>query len=167
MSMGVFDFLRTKASEASRLLVLNPGQPRWTPRDYAKLAREGYQYNVVVYQAVNRVADAIATIEWEIWDDADKVIEGDHPLKALWNRPNPQQGGGEYIRAVVGYLMLAGNAYPEAVTGMEGRPVELHIPRSDRMRVVPNAEGLVQAYVYKHNSQTARTVGRGPTYRPR
>lgn len=164
--MGMFDFLRTKASQASRLLVTNPGQARWTPRDYAHLAKEGYQLNVVAYQAVNRVADAIATIEWQVWDSADKEVEGNHPLKDLWRRPNPQTSGGEYLRAVVGYLLLAGNSYPEMVTGLHGRPVELHIPRADRMRVVPDAEGLVAAYEYRHNGKRVRwpvdpVTGRG------
>lgn len=154
--MGVFDFLRTKASEAQRLLVMNPGQPRWTPRDYAKLAREGYQYNVIGYQAINRISDAVATIDWEVRTHDDKVIEGVHPLKDLWNRPNPQMSGGDYLRNVIGFLMLSGNAYPEAVTGMGGHPVELHCPRSDRMKVVPGPDGLVSAYVYKHAGRTAR-----------
>jgi len=154
--MGIFDFLRTKASETSRLLVTNPGQPKWTPRNYTKLAREGYQMNVVAYQAVNRVADAVATIEWQVWDQADKVIEGPHPLKELWAKPNPQTSGGEYIRAVIGYLLLSGNAYPEAVTGMGNVPVELHIPRSDRMKVIPDKEGLVSAYLYSANGKKVR-----------
>lgn len=153
--MALFDFLRRKASLASSTLVMNPGQPRWTPRDYAKLAREGYQYNVVAYQAVNRVADAIATIEWEFWQ-GDRIIEGAHPLKELWAKPNPQQAGGEFLRSVVSFLMLAGNSYVEQVTGTGGRPIELHTPRADRMRIVPGPEGLVTAYVYKHNSRQVR-----------
>lgn len=166
--MGLFDRLSRKASEASRLLVMNPGQPRWTPRNYAHFAKEGYQYNVVAYQAINRVADAVATIEWEVWQ-GDKAIEGEHPLKALWSRPNTQQTGGEYLRSVIGYLLISGNSYIETVGGLRQPIVELHNPRSDRMKVVPNGEGLVGAYVYKYQSREVRwqvdpITGRGPMH---
>lgn len=164
--MALFGFLRSKASEASRLLVTNPGQPRWTPRDYAKLAREGYQMNVVAYQAVNRVADAVASIEWEVWR-GDKPVDDKHPLKALWTKPNPKQAGGEFLRSAIGFLMLSGNGYIEAAENTRGAPQELYALRSDRMQVVPNSEGLVDRYVYKHNSRTVRwdvdpLTGQGP-----
>jgi HK97 family phage portal protein len=164
--MGMFDFLRRKSSETSRLLVTNPGQPRWTPRDYAKLAKEGYTYNVVAYQAVNRVADAVASIEWEIWR-GDAPVEGAHPLKDLWSKPNPQQATGEFLRSLIGFLLLSGNGYVEAAEGSRGRPQELYALRSDRMRVVPNSEGLVDRYEYRHNSQRVRwdvdpVTGKGP-----
>lgn len=164
--MGMFDFLRRKSSETSRLLVTNPGQPRWTPRDYAKLAKEGYTYNVVAYQAVNRVADAVASIEWEIWR-GDAPIEGAHPLKDLWSKPNPQQANGEFLRSLIGFLLLSGNGYIEAAEGTRGRPQELYALRSDRMRVIPNAEGLVEQFEYRHNSQRVRwpvdpVTGKGP-----
>ena len=152
--MGMFDFLR-KASETSRLLVMNPGQPKWTPRNYTSFAKEAYSYNVVAYQSINRIGDAIATMDFDVWKD-DKPIEGPHPLKELWSKPNAQQAGGEYVRAVIGYLLIAGNSYAERVTGEGGRPIELHVPRADRMKVVPDAEGLVASYVYKHNGKQVR-----------
>lgn len=163
----MFDFLSRKASVASRLLVMNPGQPRWTPRDYAKLAREGYQMNVVAYQSVNRVADAIAAVEWEFWKGDGLIEEPNHPLKALWNRPNPQQGTGEFLRALIGYLLLSGNGYIEGAEGARRQPRELYALRSDRMKVIPTSEGLVGGYEYKVNSQRVRwevdpVTGRGP-----
>jgi HK97 family phage portal protein len=164
--MAFWDFLSRKSSETSRLLVTNPGQPKWTPRDYGKLAREGYTYNVVAYQAVNRVADAVASIEWEVWN-GDKVVEGAHPLKDLWAKPNPQQSGGEFLRSAIGFLMLSGNAYIEAAEGVRQRPQELYALRSDRMRIIPNGEGLVARYEYKVNSRRVLwdvdpLTGKGP-----
>jgi len=165
--MAFWDFLRRKSSETSRLLVTNPGQPKWTPRDYAKLAREGYVYNVVAYQAVNRVADAVSSIEWEFWQGDSPIEDPNHPLKVLWNKPNPQQSGGEFIRSLIGYLLLSGNGYVEAAEGTRARPQELYALRSDRMRVIPNAEGLVDRFEYKHNSQRVvwevdPITGKGP-----
>ena len=48
------------------------------------------------------------------------------------------------------YLLLAGNAYVEAVT-LDGRAAqvrELYVLRPDRMRVVPGADGWAEAYEY-------------------
>lgn len=163
--MGFLDFLSRKTSAAARLLVMNPGRPRWTPRNYESFAKEGYSQNVVAYQAINRVADAVATIEWEV-RVGDKPVKDDHPLKQLWEQPNPQQSGGEYLRAVISYLMISGNSYIENVTGNRGVPVELWAPRADRMRVVPNSAGEIEAYVYRHNNREIRwdvdpVTGRG------
>ena len=42
-----------KASRTAQLIALeSPGRARWTPRDYAALAREGYIGNAIVYRAV-------------------------------------------------------------------------------------------------------------------
>lgn len=38
------------------------GEPRWTRRDYAALAREGYMRNPVVHRAVRMVAEAAACV---------------------------------------------------------------------------------------------------------
>ena len=47
-----------KASRTARLIALeSPGRARWTPRDYAALAREGYIANAVVHRAVKLVAE--------------------------------------------------------------------------------------------------------------
>jgi hypothetical protein len=42
-----------KSSLVARLIALeHGGRPRWTPRGYAPLAREGYTRNAIVYRAV-------------------------------------------------------------------------------------------------------------------
>ena len=51
-----------------------------------------------------------------------------------------------YKRQVYGHLLLSGNAYVEAVTGLAKLPGELHVLRSDRMAVVPGADGWPIAY---------------------
>jgi phage portal protein BeeE len=49
-----------KASRTAQLIALQSGgQARWTPRDYAALAREGYVKNAIVYRAVKSVAENV------------------------------------------------------------------------------------------------------------
>jgi len=55
-----FLFTESKSSRAARLVALESGGwARWTPRDYAALAREGYARNAIVYRAVRLIAESI------------------------------------------------------------------------------------------------------------
>ncbi len=59
--MTFFDFLRPrtpvsieKKKSATRSLMAyhSPGAAVWTPRDYASLARNGYERNVIAYRCI-------------------------------------------------------------------------------------------------------------------
>ena len=113
--MGLLDVFRRKPeikeSQASKLLVVNPGQPVWSPRNYESFAREAYNKNVVAYQSINRIADAIASVKLGIYRGEQELT--DHPLISLLRRPNPMQSYSDYVRAKVSFIMLAGNGYEE------------------------------------------------------
>mgnify|MGYP000234546484 CR=1 FL=1 len=58
--------LEAKQSRAAPLIAFyDHGKPRWTPRDYAGLAREGYQKNAIVFRCVRLVAESAASAERE------------------------------------------------------------------------------------------------------
>jgi HK97 family phage portal protein len=153
--MGFFDrFRRTperKESATGKLLVLNPGQPVWSPRNYEAFAKEAYGKNVVAYQAINRIADAIASVKLGIYRGETELV--DHPLAALIKRPNPMQSSGDYMRAKIGFLLLAGNGYEERVT-IRGEVKELYQLRPDRMKIIPSNTGIPAAYQYTVNQRT-------------
>ena len=49
-----------KQSRTARLIAIESGgRARWTPRDYAELAREGYTRNAIVHRAVRLIAESI------------------------------------------------------------------------------------------------------------
>ena len=156
--------LDAKASATGRLIAFQThGQPAWTPRDYAGLARQGFMRNAVVYRAVRMIAEAAASVPWLLYDGAAEVDT--HPLLALLARPNRRQAGGDFLEALYGYLLVAGNAYVEAVavdTG-EGAPAprELYALRPDRMKVVPGPDGWPEAYEYSVGGRTVRFVDPG------
>ena len=53
--------LEAKASRTAKLIAWAAlGQPVWTPRDFASLAREGFAKNAVVYRCVRMIAEAAA-----------------------------------------------------------------------------------------------------------
>jgi HK97 family phage portal protein len=154
--MGFFDRFRRaerKESAAAKILVMSPGQAVWSPRNYGSFAKEAYAKNVVAYQAINRIADAIASVKLGIYRGETELVE--HPLAKLLNRPNPLQSHGDYMRAKVGFLLLAGNGYEERVTvGKQVR--ELYQLRPDRMKIIPSNSGVPAAYEYSVNQQKVR-----------
>ncbi len=135
-----------KASAAKALIALHrPGAPTWTPRDYASLARAGYERNVIAYRCVRLVAEAAASAPLAVREAG--AVMADHPLLALLHRPNTEQSGAELFESFYGFLQTAGNAYLEAVA-LDGVPRELYALRPDRMKARPGKSGWAEAYDY-------------------
>ncbi|MFA6266561.1 MAG: phage portal protein [Pseudolabrys sp.] len=147
-----------KASRAARLIALESGgRARWTPRDYAALAREGYMRNAIVHRAVRLTAEAVGSVSFVLYEGANELTA--HPLLDLLTRPNPRQDGPAFLEAIAAHLMLSGNAYVEGVSiGGEGSaaPRELYALRPDRMKVVPGPDGWPAAFDYTVSGQTVR-----------
>jgi HK97 family phage portal protein len=143
-----------KASRTARVIALESvGRARWTPRDYAALTREGYARNAIVYRAVKLVAESAASLTFLAYEGAAEREA--HPLLDLLAKPNPRQDGPALIEAAATHLLLAGNAYFEAVA-LDGSPRELYALRPDRMRVVPGPQGWPEAYEYTAGGRTVR-----------
>ncbi len=143
-----------KASRTGALVALfSQGRPRWTPRDYATLAREGFAKNPVAYRAVRMISEAAANIPLLLYEGAREHDE--HPLLQLLSRPNPRQTGADLIEQCAGYLLVSGNAYLERVSVLE-EVRELHALRPDRMKVVPGVEGWAEAYEYRVGGEVVR-----------
>ena len=150
-----------KASRAARLIALESGgRARWTPRDYAALAREGYTRNAIVHRAVRLTAEAVGSLSFVLYEGASELTA--HPMLDVLARPNPRQDGAAFLEAIAGHLMLSGNAYVEAVSvGGEGAPRELYALRPDRVKVVPGPDGWPAAFDYTVSGNTVRFVQDG------
>lgn len=147
----------TKDSRSGALIALTSGgRARWTPRDYAHLATEGFGKNPVAYRCIRMIAEAAAATPLAVFGDG--VRREDHALARLLARPNPEQSGAEWLEGLYGSLQTAGNAYAEAVG--EGEPEELWTLRPDRVKVVPGRAGWAEAYDYSVDGRTVR-IGRG------
>ena len=153
------DAASTKRLGVAPLFAISgPGVPIWTPRDYAALAREGYGRNAVAFRCVRLVAEAAAAVPLVLYEGAAEADT--HPLAALLARPNPREGSRVFLETLYGHLLVAGNAYIEAVT-VDGRPRELYALRPDRMRVVPGQDGWPQAYDYYAGASITRLTQEG------
>jgi phage portal protein BeeE len=143
-----------KASRTARLIAIESGgRARWTPRDYAALAREGYVKNAIVHRSVRLLAESIGSASFVLFEGEAEL--GRHPLLDLLARPNPRQDGAGFLEAVTAYLLLAGNAYIEAVS-IDNVVRELYALRPDRVRVVPGPDGWPEAYEYNVGSRSIR-----------
>ena len=165
----MFDFLKRteraeapaavekKASATGRVVAWGTsGRVAWSPRDAVSLAKAGFQGNPIGFRAVRLIAEAAAALP-VICQDADRRYDV-HPVLSLLARPNAWQGRAELLEAVYGFLLLSGNAYVEAVPGERG-PAELHVLRSDRMALVPGADGWPVAYDYSVGGADASLSG--------
>jgi len=143
-----------KASAVGPLIAWEPlGQPVWAPRDYAAFAREGFMQNAIVYRSVRMIAEAAASVPLLLYDGDDEISE--HPLLDLIARPSPDQTTADFLESWYGFLLVAGNAYVEAV-GLSGRLRELHVLRPDRMKVIPGPDGWPEAFEYSAAGRSVR-----------
>lgn len=150
-----------KASAAGHVIAWGgPGRVAWSPRDTVSLTRSGFAGNPVGFRAVKMIAEAAAALPLVLQDAERRYAV--HPVIDLVGAPNPAQGRAELFEALYGQLLLSGNAYVEAVGAGAGLPVELHVLRSDRMRVVPGGDGWPVAYEYSVSGRKHRfTLGEG------
>ncbi len=152
-----------KASATGRVVAFGTsGRVAWSARDAVSLAKTGFQANPMGFRAVKLISEAAAALPL-ILQDANQRYD-QHPILSLIARPNGAQGKAELLEAIYGHLLLSGNAYIEAV-GSEGLPAELHVLRSDRMAVVPGADGWPMAYDYTVGGRTHR-FAMGPDAQP-
>ena len=152
-----------KASATGRVVTWgSSGRVAWSPRDVVSLTKSGFQGNPVGFRAVKLIAEAAAALP-VVCQDAERRYDV-HPVLALLARPNAGQGRAELLEAVYGFLLLSGNAYLEAVPGGGKLPAEMHVLRSDRMALVPGADGWPVAYDYSVGGRVHRfAVTEGPS----
>lgn len=153
-----------KASRTGPLVAMHrTGEPLWTPRNYAALAREGYNRNPIVYRCVRLIAESAASANWLLYEKGEERDE--HPLLSLLARPNSHQAQVELLEAFYGHLLVSGNAYVEAVA-VGGVIRELHILRPDRMKIIAGNDGWPQAYEYEVSGERVRFAIEGETNIP-
>lgn len=147
LKRGTTEVVEAKASATGRVVgVQTSGRVAWSPRDTVSLTRTGFANNPVGFRSVKLIAEAAAALPLVCQDIAQRYDT--HPVLALMARPNGAQGRAELLEALYAQLLLSGDGYVEAVGGDMGVPLELHILRSDRMSVVPGADGWPVAYEY-------------------
>ena len=166
----VLDFLRRrtappapeqKASATGPVVAYHSaGRVAWSPRDTVSLTRTGFAGNPVGFRCVRLISEAAAALPLVLQDQRRRFDV--HPVLGLVNRPNLAQGRAELLEALFAQLLLTGNAYVEAVQGEAEFPLELHVLRSDRMRIIPGENGWPVGYEYAVGGRKHRFDACGP-----
>jgi HK97 family phage portal protein len=142
-----------KDSRARALVALShAGRAQWTPRDYASLARAGFEKNVIAYRSIRLVSEAAAAVPMKAVENGATMSA--HPLLDLLEHPNAEQSGRELLESLYGFLLVAGNAYLEGVA-LDGEVRELYALRPDRMKARLGSRGWASAYEYTVGGRTA------------
>lgn len=147
-----------KQSHALRLIShAKVGRAVWSGRDYGKFADQGFRRNAIAYSCISMICDSVKSVPWVLYQGQGENRKelSDHPLLILLAKPNPTQSGSDFLEALTGFYLIAGNAYIEAILTNKG-PKELWLHRSDRMKVVPGANGLPQGYEYQAGAEAYR-----------
>jgi HK97 family phage portal protein len=159
----VLQFLRgkspvaeTKTSGAAPVIAFHgAGRPAWSARDVVSLTRTGFTGNPVGFRCVKMIAEAAAAVPMLLSDKERRYVE--HPLLSLLAKPNAAQGRAAFLEGFYGQMLLSGDGYFEAAgVNADGGPAELYVLRSDRMRVIPGADGWPVAYEYSVGTKKHR-----------
>ena len=118
----------------------------WTHTDYASLARRGFMSNPIVYRCIRLISETAAAVPMLAYEGVQENNE--HPILDLLRRPNSRQSGKEFMEALIGHLLVSGNAYLERIM-LNDTPRELHLLRPDRVKVLSDKSGWVQGYEYQ------------------
>ncbi len=159
----LFPFERKKSAARALTALSRPGEPVWTPRDYASLARAGFQKNVIAYRSIRLVSEAAASAPLRVIEDG-RVMAA-HPLIDLLERPNPEQSAQTLLESVYGYLETAGNAYLEAVR-LDGAVREIYALRPDRMKAIAGERGWADGYEYSVDQRKTRYAREADGFSP-
>lgn len=145
---------RKSGTLSSVFALADPGMTSVGGNNFAGLARKGFMGNPVVHRCVRLIAENASAIPLLAYENARELDA--HPVLALLDQPNSAQGKQEFLEALIGHLMVSGNAYVEKLA-IDEEPGELHLLRPDRVEARTNRDGWLSAYVYNAGGQT-RTV---------
>ncbi len=168
MTTKMFDRLKSllhppeaKASRTARLIAFESGgRARWTPRDYAALAREGYGKNAIVHRAVRLIAESVGARQLHAVRGHGRARRSIR-CSISWRGRTRARTALRFSKASASYLLLAGNAYIEAV-GIAGRS-QARAERARALRAAARphergagADGWPQAFEYTVAGHTVR-----------
>ena len=121
--------LQPKGGATGALVAWEPlGAPVWTPRDYPGLRTRGASCRTrsCLPLGAHDRGGSHSTIPLLLYEREAEVSE--HPLLELLRRPSADHTQTDFLEAWYGFLLVAGNAYAEAVE-IGGRLRELHVTR--------------------------------------
>jgi HK97 family phage portal protein len=131
--------------------------PQWSDWSTRNAIQHGMKASSWVYICINRLMKAAASVPWaaeELHGDTWEPVE-DHPLTALFERPNPFMPRQKLMEWIVSLLYLSGNSLVSKITVSRGGkriPVELWpIWELDKIQPVASKENWLDRYDFRRD----------------
>ena len=120
------------------------GNPQWQLIDYQAYVNEGFNFNSLIYSAINyKVRASYAAVLRAYKGDPENpdAVRPSHPLAQLIMRPNDYQSTRQVVGSIVTSLNVAGNAYVWFErTSARAVPAAMWCLRPDRVFIVPSPD---------------------------
>ena len=132
-------------------------KPKFGNRDYENFAYDGYMSNVIVYRAVNMIANGVASVGlcyYELLGKEKKELNDNDEIVKLIKNPNPTENYTKFIEQVISSYLISGNIFIQSVRGEENKIEEMYLLRSDRMTIIPGVGNIPSFYRYKIGNLT-------------
>lgn len=97
-----------------------------------------------LFNAIDMIATAIASIPPKVYDKEKKIWVDNHPVLDLFQRPNFDITWYEFIYGLVSFTIITGDGYIVASGKPQTPPKELYIYPSQAVTLVPDKDGYVQ-----------------------
>jgi HK97 family phage portal protein len=156
----------THAAASAKSMLFPMMAARAMAQNYSAYAVEGYAQNPITFACIEKIALAMQSVDltlYQVKGGTRVRIEGDHPLLALLNRPNPTTSGREFLAAMARYWMIGGNSYlygvnVDALKPRSAPPKELYLLQPNHVTIKENPGGQFPlAYEYRPGNSSATT----------
>lgn len=142
---------------ATRDVSISGAQLVQTDWDMRNAVLNGLKISDVIYSAFRVWNDAVVAVPFVVEVQNPKTKkwcrDDSHPLNALLTNPNPHFGRSEMMETHMSHLNMSGNGLTWICKDFSGVPGELWALNPTEVRVIPSANGYIQAYEYRPQTE--------------
>jgi HK97 family phage portal protein len=114
--MGIINIFKRKSNSIGAVYPVELPDAIWTPQNYERLSKAGYEQNPAVKACVDLISETVASISWQLFqtssgEDAQPEEIDNHPILDLIHRPNDDQTEKQFKEEVMKNYLLAGNNF--------------------------------------------------------
>jgi len=138
----------------NRAMLLGMGKYSGMGSSFDALATEGYAQNAIANACINKIANAIASVDLDVYvkdQNGNMVEKENHPLYDLIEKPNNRQSRRVLMRDLVTQYLIGGNAFvlgANVANDMTKPPTSLYLLSPAKVKMI-QGQTAPTAYQYK------------------
>lgn len=130
------------------------GTPTYTAPGFQNAVVHGLRKNEVIYACLQTKSNAVASIRLRVMDRATEQEIVEHPLRKLFERPNPFYGEFDLWRMLLLHRDLCGISYWEKLRNSMKQVVQLWPLRPDWVQPIRSSSNYIDGYKYGDSGTT-------------